>query len=205
MPSVTSFSSLNGGALDAAIDGHQQRQSSGWHFRTLFPLVNSGNGIQIGVNSASTGPTASGLFGSLGASPQTMTNNWFFVAIAYTNTAGGTVNIYIGTTNSAATLAGTLTAVGSLPWSSSTNYILAANRGVADRGLPGSIDNLRIFKGAGNLQFIDNVQAADLPAAAPVINVTWTGSTNTELGFQHLELDVQRGGDKLCGRGFCVV
>jgi autotransporter-associated beta strand protein len=176
--SVTNFSSLNGGALNARLmDINSGSLQDG---DELYFAVNSGNGIQVGVNSStSTGPVASGLFGSLGASPQTMTNNWFFVAITYTNAGGGTVNIYLGTTNSVATLAGTLTAVGSLPWSSSTNYILAGNRGAGDRGLPGSIDNLRIFNGAGSLQFIDNVQAADLPAVSSGINVTWTGNTSS--------------------------
>src|ERR1017187_5149055 len=175
--SVTSFNPLNGGGLNARLmDINSGSLQDG---NELYFAVNTGNGIQVGVNTASTGPIASGLFGTLGASPQTMTNNCFFVAITYTNTGAGTVNIYIGTTNSAATLAATLTAVGSLPWSSSANYILVGNRGAADRGLPGSIDNLRIFNGAGDLQFIDNVQAADLPAASSVTNVTWTGNAGT--------------------------
>ncbi|MGD1088567.1 MAG: glycoside hydrolase family 2 TIM barrel-domain containing protein [Verrucomicrobiota bacterium] len=175
---VTNFSSLNGGALNARLmDINSGSLQDG---DELYFSMNSGNGIQVGVNSStSTGPVASGLFGTLGASPQAMTNNWFFVAISYTNTGGGTVNIYIGTTNSVATLASTLTAVGSLPWSSSTNYILVGNRGAGDRGLPGSIDNLRIFNGAGNLQFIDNVQAADLSPASSGINVTWVGNAGT--------------------------
>ncbi len=166
--SVTNFTSLNGGGLNARLlDINTGSLQDG---NELFFSLNAGNGIQVGVNSAtSTGPTAAGLFGALGASPQTMTNNWFFVAITYTNTAGGTVNIYTGTTNSTAILASTLAAVGSIAWSSVTNYVLVGNRGAGDRGFPGSLDNVRFFKGAGDLQFVTNLQAADLPSVTPPV------------------------------------
>ena len=104
--SVTSFTALNGGGVYGRLmDINTGSLQDG---NELYFATSTGNGIQVGVNNASsTGPIAAGLFGALGASPQTMTNNWLFVAITYTNTAGGTVNIYVGTTNSPAILAST--------------------------------------------------------------------------------------------------
>jgi autotransporter-associated beta strand protein len=178
---VTSFSALNCRLLNIssgpAQDGYE-----------LYFSMNSGNLIQVGVDNSGTGPTSGNAFGSLGASPQTMTNQWFFVAITYTNSSSGTVNIYTGTANSPASLVATLTGVapgtaGAINWSSITNYMDVGNSwkdNDGDRTFPGSIDNVRIFNGAGNLQFIDNVQAADqgtgvLPGP-PGKNVTWMGN-----------------------------
>ncbi len=167
--SVTSFSSLNGGALlsrlvniatTAAGDGDE-----------LYFALNTGNALQFGVNRANTGTiSANNVFGTVGTSPATMTNQWIFVAASYITASGGTVKLYTGTTNSTATLVSTLTSVGNIAWSATTNFIFIGNNGGGQRSLPGAVDNVNFYNTALTLAQIQTLQTnaapnSDLPVA----------------------------------------
>ena len=168
--SATSFGSLNGGALNARL--FDIASTSAGDGDRLFFSLNTGTNIQVGVNTASTGPiTTISPFGNLAASPATLTNNWIFVAVSYTTAAGGTANIFEGTQTGAATLVSTLTGVGNLAWDASGDVALVGNRGAGDRGLPGTIDNVSLYSGAGDLSFVDGVQNIPEPTTVAVLGL----------------------------------
>lgn len=144
----------------------------------LYISLNTGTNLQFGVNTASTGV----ILGTGGTSPfgsyglnfpgGTMTNTWFFVGASYTTAAGGTVNIYEGTSTTAATLAGTLTGVGNIAWDASGDYANVGNRpSNGQRNLPGTIDDVGLYSGAGDLTFIDGIQNVPEPGTLALIGL----------------------------------
>jgi hypothetical protein len=141
----------------------------------LYFALNTGTNLQFGVNQAgSTGPitgqqgTTPGAFGLFGNASSTMTNNWIFVAGSYSAAQNGSVNLYVGSQSVAASLVGTLTNVGTIAWESSGDYAYIGNRpSNGTRALPGGIDDVRLYSGAADQTFIDNViQSVPEPSAA---------------------------------------
>lgn len=150
----------------------------------LFFALNVGTNLQFGVNQAgSTGPilgggaqgqSTTGAFGTVGATLNNMTNNWIFVAASYTPnlTVNGTVNLYVGSQSVAASLVGSLTNVGTIAWDASGDFAYVANRASnGQRALPGSVDDVRLFDGAGDLAFIQGVQGVPEPGTATLIGL----------------------------------
>lgn len=181
---VTSFSSLNGGALVSRLLDITTTNTAAADGDELYFALNTGTNLQFGVNRANTGTTTSTnqfvAFGPL-PTPATMTNVWIFVAASYTTNGGGTVNLYTGTANSNAVLVSTLTGVGTNVngWSATTNFVFIGNRGDGTRSLPGTIDNVNFYSGTQTLAQIIAVQTNALIANSPTAGVPFVSPSNT--------------------------
>lgn len=164
--SVTSFSAL--GSAPRLFDIQTATGSDG---NELYLALNTGTNLQVGVSGGTRKNTTISPFGAYAASPATMTNNWFFVGLSYTTAAGGTANLYVGTTTTAATLQATLTGIGDMsvtPWLSTTNFIsIGNNAGFGSRDLPGTIDDVNLYSGAGDLAFVQGIQATTVAVPEP--------------------------------------
>lgn len=129
----------------------------------LYFAINSWTNLQVGVNNgANTGSILSNdPLGDL----TTIANKWIFIGLSYNTAAGGTADLYVGGANTAASLAGTLTGVGNIAWGSSTNFFMLANRNTTspNRGLPGTVDNVSLYSGAGDLNFVQGIQGVPEP------------------------------------------
>jgi hypothetical protein len=145
----------------------------------LFFGINNWTNLQFGVNNgANTGVifgngvqgNSAGGFSLFGNSISTMTNQWIFLAASYTTLNNGTVSLYEGSASVAASLMGSLTNVGTISWSATTNFFMLANRntGSPNRGLPGTVDDVNLYSGAGDLAFINGIQAVPEPATLTI-------------------------------------
>jgi len=169
---ATNFSAYgSAGALNSRL--FDIGNSSNGDGNRLYFALNTGTNLQFGVNQAgSTGPitgqqgTTSGAFSLFGNSSGSMTNNWIFVAGSYTAAQGGTVNLYVGSQTVAASLVGSLTNVGLIAWEASGDYAYIGNRpSNGTRSLPGGIDDVRLYDGAADQNYISGViQAVPEPA-----------------------------------------
>lgn len=176
---------LSGGTLNARIfDISSFINGDG---NRLYFALNTGTNLQFGVNLASTGPVLgsqgpgsgqNGAFSStLGNGTLSgMTNNWLFVAGSYNTALNGTVNLFVGSQSVSASLIGSLTNVGNIAWDNSTDYAYIANRASqgatnGNRALPGNIDDVRLYSGAGDVAFIQGVQGVPEPGTATLIGL----------------------------------
>ena len=220
---LSAFYTNNGNARLFCIDGHTANNGvggTGADGNELYIDLAAGpQAIQLGVNnpgqsgSGGTGPTSVGLVLTNTTSLSGLTNIWFFIACVYTNNGTGSVGIYVGRTNATAVLVTTLNGVGVLAstnaWNNLTNLILIGNRTTdAKRNLPGTIDDVRLYKEAlsqAQVQAAQGVITAPTITAQPMPDVVFPGTSPqfkvTASGSVPLAYQWQRNGTNLIDGG----
>jgi predicted alpha-1,2-mannosidase len=110
-------------------------------------------------------------------------NQWYFVAVTYD---GQTFNMYLGTDVGSATL------IGSTPLSGASINLAASgvaslvigNQGVLNRGFNGWMEDFRIYRLAGDSNFVEGVRASEVvqsPPPAPYITRVTADGTSLSL------------------------
>jgi hypothetical protein len=148
----------------------------------LYFAINNWTNMQFGVNNgANTGiifgngvqGNSAGAFSLFNNDISNMTNKWIYLAASYNTLNNGTVSLFEGSASVAASLMGSLTNVGTISWSAATNFFMLANRntGNPNRGLPGIVDNVSLYSGAGDLTFIDSIQNVPEPGTLALVGL----------------------------------
>jgi hypothetical protein len=109
-------------------------------------------------------------------------NQWYFVAITYD---GQTFNMYLGTDTGSAALIGTTPLAGASInlASSGVASLIIGNQGGLTRGFNGWMEDFRIYRNAGDSNFVESVRQSVVVPSAPKTLTATSGNAQVNLSW----------------------